>query len=114
MNLIDGHIQSGVFTTDNIKISGVKIKVEVATKLVVRPEDCSVIETETKTSHMTGEVYSVEPTGDTTFLTLRVGQNQLEIKADRSYRANLGLVEKVALDTERLYLFDVETGQRVR
>ena len=114
MNLIDGHIHSGIFTAENIKISGINSKTDGAIKLGVRPEDCSVIEAETKTSHMTGEVYSVEPTGDTTFLTLRVGQNQLEIKADRSYRANLGLVEKVALDTERLYFFDVETGERVR
>ena len=80
----------------------------------VRPEDCAVIDAEAKTSHMMGDVYSVEPTGDTTYLTLRVGQNKLEIKADRNYRANLGLVEKVALDTERLYFFDAETGQRVR
>jgi multiple sugar transport system ATP-binding protein len=94
MNLIDGYIHSGIFTAENIKISGINTKAEGAIKLGVRPEDCSVIEAETKTRHMTGEVYSVEPTGDTTFLTLRVGQNKLEIKADRSYRANLSLVEK--------------------
>ena len=114
MNLINGHIHGGIFTAENIKISGISIKIEGAVKVGVRPEDCAVIDAETKTSHMMGNVYSVEPTGDTTYLTLRVGQNKLEIKADRNYRANLGLVEKVALDTERLYFFDAETGQRVR
>ena len=114
MNLINGHIHGGIFTAENIEISGINIKIEGAIKLGVRPEDCAIIDTEAKTSHMMGDVYSVEPTGDTTYLTLRVGQNKLEIKADRNYRANLGLVEKVALDTERLYFFDAETGQRVR
>ena len=63
---------------------------------------------------MTGKIFSVEPTGDTTYLTLHVGQNKIKIKVDRNYRANLGLVEEVELDIEHLYFFDAENGQRVR
>lgn len=114
MNLINGHIKDGTFISDNIEISGLTVKNEGAIKLGVRPEDCAVVAAKSKASHMTGEVYGVEPTGDMTYLTLRVGQNNLEIKADRDYRSDLGLEEKVAFDTERLYFFDAKTGQRVR
>ncbi len=114
MNLIDGEMKGGTFSSENIEVSGLKFKTQGAIKLGVRPEDCAVVYEKSKTSHMTGEVYGVEPTGDMTYLTLRVGQNNLEIKADRDYRSDLGLVEKVAFDTERLYFFDAETGQRVR
>ena len=41
-------------------------------------------------------------------------ENKIEIKADRNYRADPGLIEEVELDTERLHLFDAENGQRVR
>ena len=114
MNLISGHIHKGIFTAENIKIPGLNMQVEGAIKLGVRPEDCTVMDAKTKTSHMTGKVFSVEPTGDSTYLILHVGQNKIEIKADRNYRADLGLIEEVELDTERLYLFDAENGQRVR
>ena len=80
----------------------------------VRPEDCSVIGQSKLKANVTGEIYGLEPTGDITYLTLKVGSGNMEIKADRDYRSELGVVEHVAFDTNRLYLFDTETGLRVR
>lgn len=114
MNLIEGEITNGKFTSTLIEVSGLSIGAEGPIILGVRPEDCAVVAPQSKTHHMTGEVYGVEPTGDMTYLTLRVGINNLEIKADRDYRSELGLTEKVAFDTERLYFFDAQSGQRVR
>ncbi|MCY4327857.1 MAG: hypothetical protein OXC53_09760, partial [Rhodobacteraceae bacterium] len=64
--------------------------------------------------NMKGDVYGVEPTGDMTVLTLRVGEKNLEIKADRDYRSELGVQENVVFDTNRLYFFDSQSGERVR
>jgi len=114
MNLIDGKIEDGKFIADSVEVPGVGVNREGPVILGVRPEDCAVVSRDTPRHDMTGEVYGVEPTGDTTFLTLRVGERNMEIKAERDYRPALGVEEKVVLDTECLYFFDVRSGQRVR
>ena len=114
MNLIDGEIKDGSFVSDGIKIPNVGMQSLGKIKLGIRPEDCAVVSSDASHHHMTGEVYGVEPTGDMTFLTLKVGDMNVEIKADRDYRSDLGVSEKVAFDTSRLYFFDAESGLRVR
>lgn len=114
MNLIEGEIKDGTFYSDNIEVPDVGIKATGKIKLGIRPEDCAVVSSGTQTHHMTAEVYGVEPTGDMTFLTLRVADMNMEIKADRDYRSDLGVQENVVFDTSRLYFFDIETGLRVR
>jgi len=114
MNLVDGEVKNGTFTSKNIQVSGLSLKIDGPIKLGVRPEDCAVVVSDSAVSHMTGEVYGVEPTGDMTYLTLRIGETNIEIKADRDYRSELGQTEKVAFDVNRLYFFQAETGQRVR
>ena len=114
MNLINGQIKDGNFVSENVKVPNVGILATGPIKLGIRPEDCAVVSGESLKHNMTGEVYGVEPTGDMTFLTLRVGDINIEIKADRDYRSELGVQEKVAFDRIRLYFFDAQTGQRVR
>ena len=43
--------------------------------------------------HISGLVYGVEPTGDITYLSLKVGENVVEVKASRNYRAMLDTVQ---------------------
>ncbi|MEM9583516.1 MAG: ABC transporter ATP-binding protein [Pseudomonadota bacterium] len=113
MNLIDGEVRNGTFRAEGVEVANINIARDGPIKLGIRPEDCLVV-TSDAAHHLSGEVYGVEPTGDMTFLTLRLGEANMEIKADRDYRAELGNPEKVAFDTTRLYFFDAETGQRVR
>lgn len=49
-----------------------------------------------------------------TYLPLRIGENNLEIKADRAYRSNLSIDEQVSFDINSLYFFDTETGIKIR
>lgn len=114
MNLIDGEIKDGSFIADNIEVPDIGIQATGKIKLGIRPEDCAVVNSDTLKHNMTGEVYGVEPTGDMTFLTLRVADMNVEIKADRDYRSKLGVQEKVAFDTARFYFFDAATGLRIR
>ncbi|MEO1314093.1 MAG: ABC transporter ATP-binding protein, partial [Pseudomonadota bacterium] len=92
MNLVPGRMVGGVFTAPGIEVQDVAIAGERAVTLGIRPEDCHV---EPGASHMRGEVYGVEPTGDITYLSLKVGAHQIEVKADRDYRAELDQPEAV-------------------
>ena len=65
--------------------------------------------------YLTGcDNYGIEQTGEITYLTLHVGDNHLEIIADRDYRSELDLTKNVAFDTKRLYFLNTQSGQRVR
>ncbi|MEQ8923970.1 MAG: TOBE domain-containing protein, partial [Roseovarius sp.] len=79
--------------------------------LGVRPEDCTVGGTNPQ---VTGNVYGVEPTGDLTYLTVKAGDKLIEVKARRDYRAELNTPETVSFDPPRIYLFDGDTGLRLR
>lgn len=111
MNLIDGHVEKGTFTAEGIKVGGLDISGSRPVVLGFRPEDCAVTG---KGKHLSGEIYGIEPTGDMTFLTLLAAGKQVEIKADRDYHGTLGEIENIRFNTDRLYLFDSETGQRIQ
>ncbi|MGH1481711.1 MAG: ABC transporter ATP-binding protein [Geminicoccales bacterium] len=111
MNLIKGKIERGIFEAPGIRIDKLWSDHQGDVALGFRPEDCLV---GGEASHVQGKVYGVEPTGDVTYLSIRVGDELVEVKADRSYRANLDVQERVTLDRDRLYLFDAASGDRLR
>ncbi len=108
MNLIAGQIAGGVFTAPGIRVP-VPGRVAGPATLGVRPEDASV-----GGDHAEGVVYGVEPTGDVTYLTVTVGDRQVEVKAPREFRAPLDSPIRIGFDPARLYLFDARTGERLR
>ena len=110
MNLIAGKLSNGVFEGDGVKIGNLKQKHSGDIMLGFRPEDCIV---GGQKPHISGLVYGVEPTGDITYLSLKVGENVVEVKADRNYRAELGTVQNVTVDESRLFFFDMGTGERL-
>lgn len=114
MNLIDGEIRDGSFIMPDVKVSDVGINSLGPIKLGIRPEDCAVVSSNNSSHNLKGSVYGIEPTGDMTFLTLRVGETNVEIKVNREYRSELGVQEKVVFDPKRLYFFDSDTGKRIR
>ena len=111
MNLINGKILGGAFEAPGIRIDKLESGHSGDVTLGFRPEDCLV---GGEASHVQGKVYGVEPTGDVTFLSIKVGDELVEVKTDRSYRANLNAEEVVTLDRDRLYLFDATSGDRLR
>ena len=111
MNLIDGSIDDGIFRAPGIKVEGLTTQQRGKVKLGIRPEDCEV---ESGQANLAGTVYGVEPTGDLTYLTIKAGDMLFEVKADRNYRAALNSEVRVAFDPGRIFLFDGESGQRLR
>ncbi|MCY6383021.1 ABC transporter ATP-binding protein [Hoeflea prorocentri] len=113
MNIVSGVIEDRTFRSDGIEIPDVKIDHSGPTSLGIRPEDCMVARGDAGPGHFRGSVYGVEPTGDLTYLTMRTGDLNFEVKTDRSYRADLGSEERIVFDTERVYFFDSESGRRI-
>ncbi|MEM9708270.1 MAG: ABC transporter ATP-binding protein [Pseudomonadota bacterium] len=111
MNLIDGRIEGGRFIADGLNVEGFGERPDGSATLGIRPEDCRVV---AEGGHLDGIVYGVEPTGDVTYLTLKSGEKLLEIKTERDWRAELDSPARIAFDPERIYLFDTESGQRLR
>ncbi len=117
MNLVRGAVENGAFIAPGIRIEDATrqlgdIADRRAITLGIRPEDCHV---EGAPTHLTGTVYGIEPTGDQTFLTVRVeGGPRFEIKADRDYRSPLDAPLNASFDLTRAYFFDGETGERLR
>ena len=109
MNLVDGTLTDGTFTAPGISVSGLATAHGGKVTLGVRPEDCHV----GNGTHLAGEVYGVEPTGDVTYLTIKAGEKLMEVKAPRDYRKDLDTTETVAFDPARIYLFDPSTGLRL-
>jgi multiple sugar transport system ATP-binding protein len=56
-----------------------------------------------------GQIYTVEPTGDVTFVHLRLGEQILIASVEPSFRARLDETVWVSFDQEYLHLFDAQT-----
>ena len=110
MNLVDGILDGGTFKAPGVEVKGLPTRHSGKVTLGIRPEDCIVGGDAT---HLKGSVYGVEPTGDLTFLTVKVDGNLFEVKAERNYRAALNSEESVEFDSGRIHIFDGETGQRL-
>jgi multiple sugar transport system ATP-binding protein len=112
MNVIHGSLEGKHFMTN-----GAKFETPVAgrvTKAIlgVRPEDCSVAPPSKGT--LKGEIYTTELIGDHTLVTIDSGPDKLTVKAAKDFRGKQGDAIGVTLQREHLYVFDAETGQRVR
>lgn len=114
MNIVSGTVEDNTFRSEGITIPDLTLDISGPVKFGIRPEDCRVATEGDAFSNLHGEVYGVEPTGDMTYLTIKVAGAEFEVKAARDYRADLGKDEKIVFDHSRLYFFDDETGSRLR
>jgi multiple sugar transport system ATP-binding protein len=110
MNLVRGHLEGGTFRAEGIEVGGLPLGTRDVT-LGVRPEDCRV---DGDAPHLRGQVFGVEPTGESTYLTVKLGETLFEVKAERDYRSPLDVPVAVRFDPRRIYLFDTATGERIR
>jgi multiple sugar transport system ATP-binding protein len=68
---------------------------------------------EARPGTMPARIYTVEPTGDLTYVHLRLGEQLLVASTEPGFRANLDDPIWVEFDQERLHLFDAESGERL-
>lgn len=110
MNLIEGEIKDGTFTTNGVKVSGLTKKQSGKITLGYRAEDASISD---KGGSINAPVYSMELLGDATMVTVRINGVLLSVKAGKEYRANIGDDVHYAIAPEICHLFDSETGERI-
>ncbi|MBM2578049.1 sn-glycerol-3-phosphate ABC transporter ATP-binding protein UgpC [Jannaschia sp. Os4] len=113
MNLIDGRVEGGAFVTTGGKtLAHVAGPDRAAAVLGVRADDIAV--TEAGAGAIDATIYAFENTGEATLLTVQWGRQRVIARGDRHLRLDQGDVVGITLDPAHLYLFDPETGLRLR
>ncbi len=112
MNIVKGALEGGHFMAHGEKVV-TPVKGRVASAVLgVRPEDCSV--TAPGKGALKGEVYANELIGDHTLVTLKIGSDFLTVKAAKDFSAGLGDSAGVTFAKDHLYVFEAESGKRLR
>ncbi|MEO1538528.1 MAG: ABC transporter ATP-binding protein [Pseudomonadota bacterium] len=109
MNLIDGDLKGGTFTTENVSIKGLKGPDGPVT-LGYRAEDAEVA---SRGGQIKAPVYTLELLGDATMVTVRAGGSLVNVKAHKDYRTDIGNIAAISVKPEICHLFDQETGARI-
>jgi multiple sugar transport system ATP-binding protein len=114
MNLIPGEVQDGSFASaGGLKVKGLGRANVGRAVMGVRPEDVTVLMDGSGERNLTAPVYSAELTGDSTLVSVRVGDHLLTMRTDRNFRGDFDQLIGVRIPAERVYLFDQETQKRV-
>lgn len=110
MNLIQGHIENGIFDGPGIRIVGLGHSFAGDVTLGFRAEDAAVTH---QAAQMTAPLYSLELLGDHTMLTFRIGPAFVSVKALKDYRVEISELVGVSVPAAACHLFHPTTGDRL-
>lgn len=112
MNLIDGSCEAGRFQAKGLNVvTGVRATAARAV-LGVRPEDLQIAAA--ADASITGVVYAVELTGESTLVTVKAGDVNIIARGDKTFDAEIGSSIGLRCEPHRAYLFDRATELRLR
>lgn len=109
MNLMEGDIKGGVFTAENVSISGLSAPDGKVT-LGYRAEDASLADSP---AEVNAGIYTLELLGDATMVTVRAGGAMVTVKAPKDFRAEIGDDVSYSIPSTICHLFDTKTGARI-
>jgi multiple sugar transport system ATP-binding protein len=113
MNLVSGSIRGGIFTSDdNTALVAVDSKDRDVVVLGARADDIDI--TEAGDGDLDVPIYSFENTGENTLLTVQLGAQRIIARGERHLRKDQGERIGIRLNPGHIYLFDAETGIRIR
>ena len=112
MNFVSGAIAGGIFAAGNVQIPIKGAPDTPSAKLGFRPEDCQVAPS--GKGVLDADVFTVEMTGDQVLVTLRMDSTPLVVKMPKEFEIEAGAKASITLDPKHLYVFDDETGERIR
>ncbi len=110
MNLIDGQVENGVFRAPDVEIGRFDAPNGVAT-LGFRAEDAAIASG--TSGEITSKIYAVELLGDATMISVKVGGALVSVKADKTFRAQIGDMISISVPNEICHLFDGQSGDRI-
>ncbi|SEO18176.1 carbohydrate ABC transporter ATP-binding protein, CUT1 family [Paracoccus alcaliphilus] len=108
MNLIDGRVESGVFTAQHTRVEGVTLTDGPVT-LGFRAEDAMLQDH----GQIEAPIYTIELLGDATMISVRVGGALISVKADKTYRAEIDDRIGIRIPVEACHFFTAESGERL-
>jgi multiple sugar transport system ATP-binding protein len=112
MNLIKGSLEKGMFTGPDTQVKNLGKASNKNVVLGIRPEDMEI--SPVKDGNFVSKLYSLEPTGDQTLVAAWAGEQLVVAKGHRTFRQSLGTPIAFTFLKDRIYLFDGETGERLR
>ena len=113
MNLVSGSIRGGIFTSDdNTALVAVDSKDRDVVVLGARADDIDI--TEAGDGDLDVPIYSFENTGENTLLTVQLGAQRIIARGERHLLKDQGDRIGIRLNPGHIYLFDAETGIRIR
>jgi len=113
MNQVSGSVQDGKFvTTNGVPLVSVNAGNRNSVTLGVRADDVSIADA--GQGHIDATVYAFENTGENTLLTVQWGEQRIIVRGDRHLRKEQDEIVGITLDPQHLYLFDPDSGMRLR
>ena len=113
MNLVSGSIRGGIFTSDdNTALVAVDSRDRDVVVLGARADDIDI--TEAGDGDLDVPIYSFENTGENTLLTVQLGAQRIIARGERHLLKDQGDRIGIRLNPGHIYLFDAETGIRIR
>jgi multiple sugar transport system ATP-binding protein len=112
MNFLRGDLSDGHFAFPEGRFA---VNVDESRRKVtagIRPEDCRV--TNPTSGKISARVYSLEPMGDHTLVTCRLGDDLVTVKADKLAQYGMDEPIGIAFPHSAVFLFDSESGDRIR
>ena len=110
MNLMEGQVSGGVFSAAHVEIRGLNAPDGPLT-LGFRAEDAALAPQ--GSGQITAPIYTLELLGDATMISVRVGDALVSVKADKSYRAEIGDMVSFSIPNEICHLFNAKDGARL-
>ena len=111
MNLISGKMREGSFEHGEFSITLTRGDHEQCV-LGIRPEDMEI--TRPGDGIFSAKVYSFELTGESTLITVILGNERIIVRGPKDYRVEIDEQIGILLNPENCFLFDSETRQRIR
>ncbi len=113
MNFIRGDVEAGRFSGLSVEVPDVAKGSHRQAILGVRPEDLSIVEN-AEEAHFTASIFSVELTGESTLVTVRVHDEFVAVRADKDFTSEIDSETHVRIDPEKTFIFDSASEQRIR
>ena len=111
MNIIPGSLQEGIFHHSEFTLKTARGDHEKCV-LGIRPEDLAI--TSPEDGIFSGQVYSFELTGESTLITLQMGQERIIVRGSKDFRVEIDEKMGIVLNSDNYFLFDAETQQRLK
>jgi multiple sugar transport system ATP-binding protein len=111
MNLVPGKIENGVFSGENILVSGLATAANGPVTLGFRAEDASLAEGQR--GDIAAPIYSLELLGESSMVNMHVAGELVSIKASKDYTAQIGQPVAATVPPRACHLFDSRTGARL-